>query len=76
VHIDWATLAEVAIVAAAAAVAVVLLMSYAFVGLSVHRRQPADGSAVAPSRGGTAVAVVCIVAVALIVGYGLYLITA
>lgn len=35
-HIDWATLATVAIVAAAAALTVVLLIAFALVGLSLR----------------------------------------
>ena len=37
VHIDWATLAAVAVVAAAAALTVVLLVAFALVGLSGPR---------------------------------------
>jgi hypothetical protein len=76
VHIDWATLAEVAVVAAAAAVTVVLLISYALVALSARTEQRAAGSEGVRSGTGTAVAVLCVLAVGLIVGYGLYLITA
>ena len=35
-HIDWATLAAIAVVAAAATVTVVLLVSFALVGLSAR----------------------------------------
>jgi hypothetical protein len=77
VQIDWAMLAVVAVVAAAAAVTVVLLVAFALVGLStgVGRRVGGDGVA---SRArfdmGTALAVLCLLAAGLIVGYGLYLI--
>ncbi|SEO55334.1 hypothetical protein [Trujillonella endophytica] len=78
-HIDWATLTEVAVVAAAAALTVVLLVSSALVGLSARVQQGdptvqdghGDGA-----RAGTVVAVLCVAAGALIVGYGLYLIVA
>jgi len=40
VHIDWATLAVVATVAAAAALTVVLLLAFALVGLSLRLKQP------------------------------------
>ena len=78
-HIDWATLAVVAVVAAAAALTVVLLVSFALVGLSAarggastagRRRRPVR------ARAGTAVAVLCLLAAGLIVCYGLYLIIA
>ena len=39
-HIDWATLAAVAIVAAGAALTVVLLVAFALVGLSLRSEQP------------------------------------
>jgi hypothetical protein len=47
VHIDWATLAVVAVVAAAVAVTVVLLVAFALVGLSARagRRVSDDGIA-------------------------------
>jgi hypothetical protein len=80
-HIDWASLAEVAVAAAAAALTVVLLVSFALVGLSARSGRPVEGpdgdqpSAVHP-RVGTAVAVLCVLAAGLIVGYGLLLIIA
>jgi hypothetical protein len=79
-HIDWSTLAEVAIVAAAAALTVVLLVAFAVVGWS-SRGRTVDGPAGAlPSgvhpRVGTAVAVLCVLAAGLIVGYALLLIIA
>ena len=39
-HIDWATLAAVAIVAGGAALTVVLLVAFALVGLSLRSEQP------------------------------------
>jgi hypothetical protein len=70
VHIDWASLAVVGVVAAAAALAVVLLVAFGVVALSA-RTDPGDGARPAV---GTAVAVLCLAAAGLIVGYGLYLI--
>ena len=80
-HIDWASLAVVAVVAAAAALTVVLLVAFAIVGLSARPGLPADG----PEDGdaprirpgvGTSIAVLCVLAAGLIVCYGLYLIIA
>jgi hypothetical protein len=77
VHIDWATLAAIGVVAAAAAITVVLLISFALVGLSGpsarHVDDRAPGARPAP---GLAVAALCLVAAGLIVAYGLYLIVA
>ena len=80
-HIDWATLATIAVVAAAATLTVVLLVSFALVGLSAHSPRRVDGpdDLRVPGRrpaAGTAVAVLCVLATALIVCYGLYLIIA
>jgi hypothetical protein len=81
VHIDWASLVQVAAVAAAAALAVVLLVAFALVALSARSGLPVEG----PDGGdasrtrpgvGTAVAVLCLLAAGLIVCYGLYLIIA
>jgi ABC-type sulfate transport system permease component len=79
VHIDWGTLAAIAAVAAAATVTVVLLVSFAVVGLSGPSRRrvdsAGDGGVSAPhSVAGTALAGLCLLAAGLIVGYGLYLI--
>jgi hypothetical protein len=80
VHIDWATLAAIAVVAAAAAVSLVLLVSFAVLGLSAPsggRVGDPDGSAAgARPATGLALAVVCLLAAGLIVSYGLYLIVA
>ena len=80
-QIDWATLATIAVVAAAAAVTVVLLVAFALVGLSDSAGQraqdrPGGGLTWLPPARGTALAVLCLLATALIVGYGLYLIIA
>ncbi len=74
-HIDWTSLVEVAVVAAAAALTVVLLVALALVELSARPERGA-GSAGAHSCTGVATAVLCILAAGLIVGYGLYVIVA
>ena len=79
-HIDWATLAAVAIVAAGAALTVVMLDAFALVGLSLHSEEPVDrpsgwGSGTRTGVG-RVVAGCCLLAAGLIVGYGLYLIIA
>jgi hypothetical protein len=77
VHIDWATLGAIAVVAAAATMAVVLLVSFALVGLSARSgRQVDDRAPDVRLASGVAVAVLCLVAAGLIVVYGLYLIIA
>jgi hypothetical protein len=81
VHIDWTSLLAVAVVAAAAALIVVLLVAFALVGLSARVELPAGrpggGDATGTRSGlGTASAMLCLFAAALIVGYGLYLIIA
>jgi hypothetical protein len=82
VTIDWATLAAIAVVAAAAALTVVLLVAFALVAWSGRPAEPAAG----PDHGGrargarpgyaTATAVLCVSAAGLVVAYGLYLIVA
>jgi hypothetical protein len=77
VHIDWGTFAEIAVVAAAATVTVVLLMAFALVGLSPRSaRQVGALTPGARPALGLAVATLCLVAAGLIVAYGLYLIIA
>ena len=75
-HIDWPTLAVVAIVAGAAAITVVLLVAFALVGLSAHAERVGDDGITPDTRldRGTAVAVLCLLTAGLIVCYGLYLI--
>jgi len=73
-------LARVAVVAAAAALTIVLLISLAVVSLS-HSARRADGpdgadAAVTHAGVGTAIAALCVLAAGLIVCYGLYLIIA
>ena len=80
-HIDWASLAEVAVVAAAAALTVVLLVAFALVSLSGPPGRRVDGpDGVRPSTVGPvarrAVAVLCVLAAGLVVCYGLLLIIA
>ena len=79
-HIDWATLAAVAIVAAGAALTVVLLVAFALVGLSLHPEEHLDHASGWGSDTRTTVGRViagfCLLAAGLIVGYGLYLIIA
>jgi hypothetical protein len=81
VHIDWASLAAVGVVAAAAALTVVLLLPFALVGLSNRPRQPVGGPDRDQPSGahfgvGAAVATLCLLAAGLIVAYGLHLIIA
>lgn len=75
-HIDWATLTEVAVAAAAAALTVVILVASALVGLSPRTVRGGKGDRDRPTHAGLAVAVLCLGAAALIVGYGLHLIVA
>jgi hypothetical protein len=80
-NINWASLGIVGVVSLGVGVVVVVLVALALTGLSARVRQPAggpqDGAAPRLSAGaGTAVAAVCLLAVAAIIGYGLYLIIA
>ncbi len=85
--INWGALGVVAVVSLAIGVAVVVLVALALVGLSAREGLPdavesADGtepvgratSAAMSPAAGTAVAAVCLLGVAAIVLYGLYLI--
>jgi len=82
--INWGALGLVGIVSFAAAVAVVVLVSFALVGLSARETVPegADGPGSDVTVGGmspavgTTIAAVCLLAVAVIVLYGLYIIVA
>jgi hypothetical protein len=80
VHIDWGTLVTIGVVATAAAVSVVLLVSFAILGLSASPARPVHdrdgGASGGQSTSGVALAVVCLLAAGLIVSYGLYLIIA
>ena len=80
-HIDWASLVAVAVVAAAVALTVVLLVAFALVGLSARSGLPVEdleggGGSGTHAGVGTAIAVLCLLAAGLIVCYGLYLIIA
>jgi hypothetical protein len=81
VHIDWASLAAVAVVATVAALTIVLLISFAVVALSARPGRRTDGpgggdASVARAGVGTAIAALCVLATGLIVCYGLYMIIA
>jgi hypothetical protein len=80
VHIDWSTLAAVAVVAAGTAITVVLLVAFAFVGLSLRPQGQVDGlsgwGSGTRTTVGTVIAGFCLLAAGLIVCYGLYLIVA
>jgi hypothetical protein len=80
VHIAWGSLAVIAVVAAAAALTVVLLVSFALVGLSAFSAERVegarDGSVPVARVAGRAVAALCLLAAGLIVCYSLYLIVA
>ena len=77
-HIDWATLAAVAVVAAGAALTVVLLVAFALVGLSLrpdqHLDRPSGSGTGTATTLGKVVAGLCLLAAGVIVSYGLYLI--
>ena len=81
-HIDWATLGAIAVVAAAVALTTVLLVSFALVGSSARSgRRSIDGAddgdaSRMHTATGTVLAALCLVAAGLIVCYGLYLIVA
>jgi hypothetical protein len=80
-HIDWASLLHVTVVAAAAALTVVLLVAFALVGWSARAGRPVTGSDDSTATGtrpavGTTVAVLCMLAAGLIVCYGVYRIIA
>jgi hypothetical protein len=68
VHIDWATLGAIAVVAAAVALTTVLLVAFALVGSSTRSGRR--------TVTGTALSALCLAAAGLIVCYGLYLIVA
>ena len=79
--IAWGSLLIVCVISLAIGVGVVALVSFALVGLSARERAavggPDDGARPALSASaGTGVAAVCLLAVAAIVGYGLWIIIA
>lgn len=79
--IAWGSLLVVCVASLAVGVAVVSLVALALVGLSARAARPVGGAddgappPVSPATG-TAIAALCLLAVAAIVGYGLYLIVA
>ena len=79
-NIAWGSLAIVSLVSIAVGVVVVVLVAFALVGLSARQRAavggPSDGAPTLSAGAGTAVAGLCLLAVAVIVGYGLYIIIA
>jgi triphosphoribosyl-dephospho-CoA synthetase len=83
-HIDWATLGVIAVVAAATALTTVLLVAFALVAMPARSRPAEDGTRAATGTGtaartravGATVAGVCLLSAGLIVSYGLYLIVA
>jgi hypothetical protein len=79
--IAWGSLLAVCVVSLAVGVAVVALVAFALVGLSSRATRPAGGPDDGAERplgpaAGTVIAALCLLAVAAIVGYGLYLIVA
>jgi len=78
--IAWGSLFLVFVVSLAVGVAVVALVALALVGLSARQRAlvggPHDGASTLSPGSGTAVAGLCLLAVAAIVAYGLYIIIA
>ncbi len=78
--IAWGSLLAVCVVSLAAGVAVVVLVAFALVGLSARAAVPAggpnDGAKTLSPVAGSAVAGVCLLAAAAIVGYGLWIVIA
>ena len=79
-HVAWGSLLVVCLVSLAVGVVIVALVSFALVGLSARERAavggPQDGAPTLSAGAGTAIAGVCLLAVAAIVVYGLYIIIA
>jgi hypothetical protein len=77
-NVAWGSLFLVFVVSLAVGVAVVALVALALVGLSARQRAlaggPDDGAPTLNPGTGTAIAGLCLVAVAAIVGYGLWII--
>ena len=78
--VAWGSLAIVCLVSLAVGVVIVSLVSFALVGLSARARTaaggPQDGRSTLSAGAGTAIAGLCLLVVALIVAYGLYIIIA
>ena len=80
-HVNWGALGVVCLVSLAVGVVIVALVSFALDGLSARERAavggPHDGASTGLSAGaGTGIAGLCLLAVAAIVAYGLYIIIA
>jgi ABC-type nickel/cobalt efflux system permease component RcnA len=78
-NIHWAALGIVCVVSLAVGVAIVALVAFALVGLSARATPTAVGtdghhSATLSAGTGTGIAGACLLAVAVIVAYGLYII--
>jgi hypothetical protein len=78
VGIAWGSLFIVCLVSLTVGVAVVALVAFALVGLSARQRVtvggPDDGAPTIGPGAGTAVAALCLLAAAVIVSYGLWII--
>lgn len=78
--VNWGALLIVCVVALAVGVVIVSLVSFALVGLSARERAavggPHDGAPTLSAGAGTGIAAACLLAVAAIVIYGLYIIIA
>ncbi len=77
-HIAWGSLLAVCVVSLAIGVSIVALAAFALVGLSARAHVPAggpeDGAPALSPAAGSAIAGACLLAVAAIVGYGLWII--
>jgi hypothetical protein len=73
--IDWGSLGLVAIVSLTVTVVVVALIAFAMIGFSAREHDP-DAQRVLSPVAGTVVGYVCVAAVAAIVLYGLWLVSA
>jgi hypothetical protein len=78
--VAWGSLFIVCVVSIAVGVVIVALASFALVGLSARERAavggPSDGAPTLSAGAGTAIAGLCLLVIALIVAYGLYIIIA
>jgi ABC-type nickel/cobalt efflux system permease component RcnA len=76
--VAWGSLLIVCVVSLAVGVAIVALASFALVGLSARQRAavggPSDGAPTLSAGAGTAIAGLCLLVIALIVLYGLYIV--
>ena len=78
--VNWGALLIVCVGSLAVGVVIVALASFALVGLSARERAavggPSDGAPTLSAGAGTGIAGICLLAVAAIVVYGLYIIIA